>query len=159
MYLDSVSLIRPAPRTHMRVIPERVTFTAPAQASSVRTLRSRASLLFAGWAMSPDEQGTAELVISELLTNAVMHGHDEMTLAIALTGSILEITVTDHGEPKSPTPPSDLDEHGRGLAIVAAVSRDLRVDEMDAGWRAQARIELESEASVAGTTGVRLRAA
>src|SRR4051812_36498964 len=96
-----------------------VRVTAPAQAESVGLLRARASALFGAWAMSADAQTTAKLVISELLTNAVLHGHDVMTLAIARTGPTLEITVTDHGQPKTAIAPTDPDEHGRGLAIVA----------------------------------------
>ncbi len=144
----------------MRVAPRRFSITAPAQAGSVRTLRSQASLLFNTWTLSEDEKDSAELVISELLTNSVLHGHREMTLAIGLTGSFLEITVTDHGERKSSFPPSNFDEHGRGLAIVAAVSRDVQTEERDTGWSTKARIELESEVPTAdGTAKVQLRAA
>ncbi|WP_457029714.1 ATP-binding protein [Kitasatospora sp. P5_F3] len=121
-----------------------VRVTAPAQAGSVGLLRERASALFAAWAMSADAQATAKLVISELLTNAVLHGHDVMTLAIARTGPTLEITVTDHGQPKTATAPTDPDEHGRGLAIVAAVTHDLQIDETPRGWRTQARMKLDS---------------
>ncbi|KQV13540.1 hypothetical protein ASC99_33595 [Kitasatospora sp. Root107] len=95
--------------------------------------------------MSADAQATAKLVISELLTNAVLHGHDVMTLAIACTGPTLEITVTDHGQPKTAIPPpSDPDEHGRGLAIVAAVTHDLQIDETPRGWRTRAHMKLHS---------------
>ena len=101
-------------------------------------------MLFAGWAMSIDEQSTAELVISELLTNAVRHGHDEMTLVVARTDSTLEITVVDHGEAAETTAAAgDPDEHGRGLVIVAAVTRDLCIDETATGWRTLARIDLD----------------
>jgi len=130
------------PRTARRL--RSVSITAPAKPRSVSLLRGRACVLFAGWAMSIDEQSTAELVISELLTNAVRHGHDEMTLVVARTDSTLEITVVDHGEAAETTAAAgDPDEHGRGLVIVAAVTRDLCIDETATGWRTLARIDLD----------------
>nr|WSY56242.1 ATP-binding protein [Streptomyces sp. NBC_00886] len=121
-----------------------VSITASAKPRSVSLLRGRVCVLFAGWAMSTDEQGTAELVISELLTNAVRHGHDEMTLLVARTDSTLDITVVDHGEAAQTTAAvSDPDEHGRGLAIVAAVTRELCIDATATGWRTLARIDLD----------------
>ncbi|MGW6796864.1 ATP-binding protein [Streptomyces chartreusis] len=117
--------------------------TAPAIAESVVVLRKRASLLFDGWAMSVDEKTAAELVISELLTNAVMHGFDKVTLAVNCTGMVLEVSVVDHGESKSGTPQRDADEHGRGLAIVAALARDLHISELATGWCARACLDLD----------------
>lgn len=92
--------------------------------------------------MSPDTQDTAALVISELLTNAVLHGRDKMTLAIVYTGPALEIVVTDHGKAKAANPPTDPDEHGRGLDIVAAITRDLQVEKTSHGWRTRAHMDL-----------------
>ncbi|WP_328665458.1 ATP-binding protein [Streptomyces sp. NBC_00322] len=162
MYLDTPSQTDTTPHTRVRPASGtcHVSITAPAQADSVATLRRRASMLFA-WAMSADERSTAALVISELLTNAVMHGHSEMTLVIALTGSVLEITVTDHGKPKtSSTPPSDADEHGRGLVIVSAVTRDVRIDETATGWRTRAVMDLASaDPTATGASEVQLRVA
>ncbi|MEV4333648.1 ATP-binding protein [Streptomyces sp. NPDC049597] len=143
MYLDSTHPAETAVHD-VRPVPGicSLSITAPAHAVSVGTLRSRASALFAGWAMSDDEQSTAALVISELLTNAVIHGHDQMTLQVALTTSELEIMVTDHGRPKNSAPPGDPEEHGRGLSLVAALTHDLRIDQMATGWRTRARIDL-----------------
>ncbi|WP_454335155.1 ATP-binding protein [Streptomyces glaucescens] len=121
-----------------------VRVTARAHAESVGILRERASTLFAAWAMSDDAQAAAELVISELLTNAVLHGRDTMTLAITRTGPTLDISVDDYGQITTMSPPCEPDEHGRGLAIVAAVSRDLQIVETPRGWRARARMNFDS---------------
>ncbi|MFF3349667.1 ATP-binding protein [Streptomyces sp. NPDC002779] len=83
--------------------------------------------------MDADDRSTAELVISELLTNAALHGRGTMTPAIGRTGPTLEMSVTDHGQPKAAIPPAEPHEHGRGLAIVAAVTHDLRIDETPRG--------------------------
>ncbi|MFF9490348.1 ATP-binding protein [Streptomyces sp. NPDC014676] len=126
---------------------QRITLCAPARPKSVGCLRKRASMIFSGWMLGPQETQAAELVISELLTNAVEHGHGEMTLAVARTGSALEITVADHGPAARSTSFSDPDEHGRGLAIVAALAQDLSIDKTAGGWRALARLTLRSPMS------------
>lgn len=120
-----------------------VSITAPARPRSVGLLRRRACVLFSEWAMSVDEQSTAALVISELLTNAVQHGRDEMTLVVVRTGFALGITVVDHGEAAETAAGGDPDEHGRGLAIVTAVARDVCIDETATGWRTLARMDLD----------------
>lgn len=125
----------------------RITWCAPAQPESVGQLRKRASMIISAWTLSTDETQTAELVISELLTNAVEHGHGEMTLTVARTGSALEITVADHGRATRSTGSGDPDEHGRGLAIVAAIAQDLHIDKAAGGWRALARMALQSRMS------------
>jgi anti-sigma regulatory factor (Ser/Thr protein kinase) len=80
----------------------------------------------------------AALVLSELLTNAILHSRSGLpggtvTVTLEPTGSTLRITVRDdgpvHGRHASPRATGELDESGRGLRIVAAVSCacDLRV--------------------------------
>ncbi|MFH8446039.1 ATP-binding protein [Streptomyces sp. NPDC018026] len=121
----------------------RITLRAPAQPESVGQLRKRVSVILSGWLLGTDETQAAELVVSELLTNAVEHGHDEMTLGVTLSGSALEITVTDHGPATESGSSSDPDEHGRGLAIVAAIAQDLSIDKTPGGWRAVAGMAIQ----------------
>lgn len=122
----------------------RVTLQASARPDSVGYLRKRASMIFAGWMLSTDEAQSAELVISELLTNAVEHGRADMTLAVARTESDLEIAVIDHGHATKSVTVNDPDEHGRGLAIVAAFTHNLSIDRTADGWHILARIVLRS---------------
>jgi anti-sigma regulatory factor (Ser/Thr protein kinase) len=121
--------------------------TAPTKAESVGLLRKRACVLFTAWAMSADDRAAAELVISELLTNAVLHGREVMTLAVTRAGPVLDISVTDHGQPHAATATRDPDEHGRGLSIVAALTQDLRIDQASQGWRVRVRMHLDSAPS------------
>jgi anti-sigma regulatory factor (Ser/Thr protein kinase) len=118
-----------------------INITVPAHASSVARLRKHAGSMFGRWAMSDDERATAELVISELLTNAVVHGRDMMTLAVAFTGSTLDIEVVDYGGAGKAVQRSGPDDHGRGLTIVAALSQ-LHIDAKATGWRARACMNL-----------------
>ncbi|MEV7965796.1 ATP-binding protein [Sphaerisporangium sp. NPDC088356] len=71
------------------------------------------------------------LVVTELLTNAVLHARPPITLTLRLNGNVLTGAVTDHGDiwPNGDGPgcPED-DEHGRGLQIVAALTDRWGVD-------------------------------
>jgi len=65
----------------------------------------------------------ASLVISELVTNSTMHAGSDIVLSIAWNQGALRLTVRDN----SPQPPHQrhtaLSLHGRGLTIVAGLSR------------------------------------
>lgn len=63
----------------------------------------------------------AELLASEVVTNAYRHSTLDAYVSIERTPDDFRVTVWDHG-PGTPTPraPADSDEHGRGLGIVEA---------------------------------------
>ncbi len=67
-----------------------------------------------------------QLVVSELVTNAVTHGAGPAGLAISLTSSQVQCSVTSavvHAEPPTaPSVPAASVRSGRGLAIVNAVA-------------------------------------
>ncbi len=76
--------------------------------------------------LAPAALRDAQLVISELATNAVVHGEGRITLQAALHDDSLRIEVVDEGTDNVP----EIREHaehdapgGRGLHIVAALSR------------------------------------
>lgn len=65
----------------------------------------------------------AALLTSELATNAVIHAESPFSVDVANTGHGIHVTVRD------PSPdsvqlrdPSQIDDHGRGLRVVDAVS-------------------------------------
>lgn len=66
---------------------------------------------------------SASVVISELVTNSTMYAGSDIVLSIAWDQGALRLTVRDN----SPRPPHQrhavLDLHGRGLTIVAGLSR------------------------------------
>jgi len=76
---------------------------------------------------------TAQLLVSELVTNGLMHARTELHLGISGDTQTLLFTVAD-GHPDapdlSPGVPADFDyeESGRGMAIVVALASDF-------GWR------------------------
>jgi len=66
-----------------------------------------------------------QLLISELVTNALRYGEGEITIRLVLATKALVIEVTDGSAdfPRMRRPSLD-DENGRGLLIVAAVATD-----------------------------------
>jgi hypothetical protein len=65
----------------------------------------------------------ATLVVSELVASSSVNAGTEIDLSIAWTLGALRLTVRDHG-PAIPRPlHSALDLHGRGLTVVAGLSR------------------------------------
>ena len=103
-----------------------------------------------------DLAATAELCLSELVTNAIVHagGHCELraTLDTALT-----VSVRDRGGPADDAAPDDdpdpLRVHGRGLQLVNALA-DRWGSERDAlGTRVWFSFELESVPRSASDTG------
>ncbi|WP_183061950.1 ATP-binding protein [Motilibacter peucedani] len=66
----------------------------------------------------------AALLVSEVVANAVRHGAPPIVLSVeCLSARELEVAVRD-GSPTDPLPrvASELDESGRGMALVAALS-------------------------------------
>ena len=98
---------------------------APASVGAVRR-RLRASLRDGGVPVGVSQD--AELVLSELLSNAVNHGSGlpggMVHVSWEVTGDVVRLSVRDGGASTTPTPrrsPSSA-EGGRGLAIVEVVS-------------------------------------
>ncbi|MFH8589797.1 ATP-binding protein [Streptomyces celluloflavus] len=93
---------------------------------SVSLARNRAARLIGEWGEVQLAE-TARLLVSELATNAVLHGAVRgrfLRVRITLTESVLRIAVTDaRGErlPCEGVPASD-DTHGRGLLLVRTLS-------------------------------------
>ncbi len=84
--------------------------------------------------------GRLALVLTELATNAVVHGGASIDLSLGSTDTGWLVTVVEHppARPRAaqlagrrPTGPDAADEGGRGLSIVAAVSTRC-------GWAPQA---------------------
>lgn len=94
----------------------------PGSAAQARRL-TRARL--SGWSVCEDTCDMAELVVSELVTNAVVHTASRQVVCELHDGDDqVRIAVRDEGcatgEPH-PSPQRPEEEHGRGLLLVAAV--------------------------------------
>ncbi|WP_406459803.1 ATP-binding protein [Streptomyces sp. NBC_01622] len=95
-------------------------------ARSVTLARRRAARLVTKWG-HPALAGDVAVVVSELMSNALLHGslRDRLIrVQINATGVVLRVEVSDpRGERlPSPCPVGDTDQFGRGLLLVGALS-------------------------------------
>jgi len=80
------------------------------------------------WGVGADLD-VAQLLTSEIVTNAVLHGRTAVELVVAVSDDRLRVKVTDHGA-GSPTVLDSpwTDESGRGLMLVDALAASWGVD-------------------------------
>jgi anti-sigma regulatory factor (Ser/Thr protein kinase) len=77
-----------------------------------------------------------ELVVSELATNALVHGETGFTVRLRVRDEAVVVEVED-GSQHGPVlrAPADLDTNGRGVAIVEALSDEWGVDHYAGGGK------------------------
>ncbi|MGQ4385979.1 ATP-binding protein [Streptomyces sp. SAS_270] len=105
----------------------RFRFELAAHPGSVARARQLTRSGLAGWAVCDDTVETAALVVSELVTNAIVHSAGEHVVCELHDGDdLVRIAVQDEGcapgEPH-PSPERPEEEHGRGLLLVSALCR------------------------------------
>ena len=110
-----------------------------ADAQAPRVARQRISEVLQSCAIETREN--AELLISELVSNAVRHGPSvaEIDICVVAEEDTLEIAVSDVGrgfDPVAP-PPSD----GYGLAIIETLSSDWGVVDNEHEFRVWCRVD------------------
>lgn len=77
---------------------------------------------------------TVNLLVSELVTNAVTHGRSAAEVSVVLTPSALRVEVGDHDRfVPAPRDNDDWATSGRGLALVEAMSKDWGIERLDGG--------------------------
>jgi phosphoserine phosphatase RsbU/P len=93
-------------------------------AESDSTRAARRFALEAAGPLPPAAHDTLELLVSELATNAVIHGGTPFRLAVARHTSTVIVEVSDTGTGEvSVHDPAASDPHGRGLRIVARLAQ------------------------------------
>jgi two-component sensor histidine kinase len=91
----------------------------------------------------PEVVADAAMIASELVTNALTAGSTEIALALALRSDSLYIEVADDASGTvRPGNPAPTDPKGRGLLVVAALSRDWGVTAADGNKQVWAEIAL-----------------
>jgi serine phosphatase RsbU (regulator of sigma subunit)/anti-sigma regulatory factor (Ser/Thr protein kinase) len=80
--------------------------------------------------------GDAELVVAELVTNAVLHGRPPITVRVVQHAQGSRVEVVDFG-PRPPVRIRDAGQSmtGRGLALVAALSSEWGVEQVEGGGK------------------------
>ncbi|MEV3932476.1 MULTISPECIES: ATP-binding protein [unclassified Streptomyces] len=103
----------------------RYCFALPAHPESVAGARRLTRARLADWGVAGDAHESAVLIVSELVTNAVVHTASTRVVSeLACDGGRLRISVQDQGhQPGGPRLSHDAQgEHGRGLLLVDAMS-------------------------------------
>ncbi|MEU6945068.1 ATP-binding protein [Streptomyces sp. NPDC046316] len=113
------------PRTDpLRHDVRRFAFELPARTESVSRARRLAEERLILWGCAPDIRDTVTLIVSELVTNAVVHtasrhvvcelreGEEQLRIAVRDEGGLGDPRIRDCGE----------EERGRGLVLVEALS-------------------------------------
>jgi len=100
--------------------------TSLAKVSTARHKVRRITLPLVG----ADAADRVELLVSEGLTNALLHGHGTATVAVSCQGQGVRVEVRDDGPALKVVGRVD---HGRGLTLVGALASRWGLDRADTG--------------------------
>ncbi|NHC44217.1 PAS domain S-box protein [Motilibacter sp. K478] len=115
-----------------RVLAHRAVAFAP-EPASVRRARSAVSDTVRAAGMDEDTVDTAALLVSELVTNAVVHARSEVGVTVTVAGDSVLVEVADHS-PHLPVQRTYEDEAattGRGLGLVEVLAADSGVRQVE----------------------------
>ncbi|MGA8723548.1 MAG: ATP-binding SpoIIE family protein phosphatase [Acidimicrobiales bacterium] len=94
----------------------------PAEPESEARARRDAAAAATRWGVDADD---LELVVSELVSNAIVHAHGDLRLTLRFVRDTLTVEVADHSSDLPvPSRPGESDQRGRGLLIVGKVARE-----------------------------------
>ncbi|GHH08807.1 ATP-binding protein [Streptomyces rubradiris] len=126
-------------------------FFLPATLAAASEARHQAVDAIAGWGLGLGTEvvHAAELLVSELVTNAVQYaGTGSVSLVVCLDETVLRIEVCDTNPVlPQPTLPDADSEGGRGLFLVAALADRCHAEPTETGKRCWAEIDLPSKPS------------
>jgi two-component sensor histidine kinase len=110
------------------------TLTHALDRRSIEVRRARREVHDACAGLGAELTASAQVMTSELVTNALDHGRGLIVLTITRTPSRLHVAVTDEGReiPRRVTPHGT---RGRGLVLVEELSSDWGVDALPTGGK------------------------
>jgi len=137
------------PRTDAAAAERRFRFELAAHPGSVARARHLTRARLTGWAVCEDTCDTAALVVSELVTNAIVHTASEYVVCeLHDRDELVRIAIRDEGcapgEPH-PSPERPEEEHGRGLLLVSAMCRAWGAQETGPGLLVWADLPRETD--------------
>ncbi|MGP4112647.1 ATP-binding protein [Streptomyces sp. 4N509B] len=115
---------------------ERLSFRLPAVETAVAEARRRLRCQLSRWGITQEACDDAQLVISELVTNALRHTASETVGCEArLMGALIRVAVASDGAGpgQEPSRAAEEDENGRGLFLVCALAERWGVRPQDSG--------------------------
>ncbi len=91
--------------------------------SGIPSARHEVGRALRSWGVGEDTVDTVALLLSELVTNALVHGRPPVHVRVRRGPTALSLEVHDNAQtlPRRGDP-SDSDEHGRGLQLVSAIA-------------------------------------
>lgn len=106
----------------------------PPERSAAAAARRFTREVAAPWALDPHVQADVELLVSELVTNAVLHARSSAHLTIERDGDLVRVTVADESKllPRLRDYGADA-VTGRGIFLVDQISERWGVDVADDG--------------------------
>jgi anti-sigma regulatory factor (Ser/Thr protein kinase) len=123
---DPLRLLRTLERIALE--PRVAAMSLARSTASVSEARRFVATTLADW-RCPVLVDDTQLIVSELVTNAVVHGGSACDLTLRLSSDVLRIEVTDHGSGTPAPQPLDLTRvGGRGLLIVSVLATAWGVD-------------------------------
>jgi len=109
--------------------------TLPPDPAAAGQARRWLTELLVRWDLA-DAADDLRVVVSELVSNAVLHARTILDVALSVAEGVLELSVSDR-DPRSPRPrPQRSDDYatgGRGLVLVEALSDDWGIAERMGG--------------------------
>ena len=115
------------------------------QATSVGEARSWIEAFLAERAIGNSVCDDAQLVVSELVTNALMHGDGALVLRASISDSAVQVSVTDSGDGLPEVLPLDPSRiGGLGLIVVERIASDWGISPFPGGKTVWAALSLPS---------------
>ncbi|MET8952847.1 SpoIIE family protein phosphatase [Streptomyces sp. NPDC004533] len=137
----------------MAVRPLRETWTVWRVPEAVRHARRFTRRYLRAWGVATDDVDTVLLVVSELVTNALVHTDGRVRLDLTLLNHRLRVAVAD-ASPRSPVKPTSIGWEatgGRGILLVEAVAAAWGTLPVSGGKQVWADILLEQAPTSART--------
>jgi anti-sigma regulatory factor (Ser/Thr protein kinase) len=87
--------------------------------------------------LSQEATDAAQLLVSELVTNCVLHAHSVITLEVSCDEKHIAVAVADEGDgvPEVRDNVSEEDTHGRGLRLVEALAAEWGIQTHEDGGK------------------------
>ncbi|MFE7764713.1 ATP-binding protein [Streptomyces sp. NPDC057438] len=122
----------------------------PAAEGRVPDVRHFPAAALSQWATSRDGTDSVLLIVGEMAADSARHEHADLTVLLASHGGVIDIEVTDSGPARGhrATASGDVDEHGRGLQIVAALADRRQTHRSSPARRVEAGVGATNAVSV-----------
>jgi anti-sigma regulatory factor (Ser/Thr protein kinase) len=92
--------------------------------------------------VSPESLQDLLLLASEMVSNVIRHARTPLTLSVETHRTFVRLTVTDGALPfEASAPPTDEAESGRGIGIIASVSRKWGIGDTPIGKSIWAEVD------------------